>query len=67
MANRNPYIGSYFGNYEILAEIDCGSFGCVYRPQQAFLPRVAAVKLLHAAHLHSRDARDKFLQEAQLL
>ncbi len=67
MANGNPYIGSYFGNYRIMAEIDCGSFGCVYRAQHAFLPRNAAVKLLHAARLHSRDAHDKFLQEAQLL
>lgn len=67
MASRNPYIGRYFGNYQITAEINCGSFGCVYRAQHAFLLRVAAIKVLHAARLHSRDARDKFIQEAQLL
>ncbi len=67
MRSGDSYIGSYFGNYQIMAEIDCGSFGCVYRAQHAFLPRIAAVKLLHGARLHSRDAHDKFLQEAQLL
>jgi serine/threonine protein kinase len=67
MASENSYIGSCFGNYQITDEIDCGSFGCVYRAQHAFLSRVAAVKLLHAARLLSRGAHDKFLQEAQLL
>ena len=67
MASRSPYIGRYVGNYKITAEIDCGSFGCVYRAQHAFLPRIAAVKLLHTAHLHSPDAYDNFLREARLL
>ena len=67
MASRNPYIGSYFGNYRITSEINCGSFGCVYRAQHAFLPRVAAIKLLHATRLQSQEAHEKFLQEAQLL
>lgn len=67
MRTEDPYIGRYFGNYQIIAEIDCGSFGCVYQAQHAFLPRVAAIKLLHAARLRSQEAHNAFLQEAQLL
>jgi serine/threonine protein kinase len=64
---EDPYIGRYFGNYEVIAEIDCGSFGCVYQAQHVYLPRVAAIKLLHTARLRSQEARNAFLQEAQLL
>ena len=67
MRTGNPYIGRYFGNYQVIAEIDCGSFGCVYQAQHTFLPRVAAIKLLHVARLRSQEARNAFLQEAQLL
>jgi serine/threonine protein kinase len=67
MRSGDPYIGRYFGNYQVVAGIDCGSFGCVYRAEHAFLPRVAAIKLLHTARLQSQEAHDKFLQEAQLL
>jgi serine/threonine protein kinase len=67
MESRNPSIGRRFGNYQITAEIACGSFGCVYLAQHLFLPRLAAIKLLHSARLHSRETRDEFRQEAQLL
>ena len=67
MRTGDPYIGRYFGSYQVIAEIDCGSFGCVYQAQHAFLPRVAAIKLLHAARLRSQEANNAFLQEAQLL
>ncbi len=67
MESNNPIAGKHIGNYRITARIACGSFGCVYRAQHAFLLRDAAIKLLHATHLQSLSARDKFLQEAQLL
>jgi len=67
MRTGDPYIGRYFGNYQVIAKIDCGSFGCVYQAQHAFLPRVAAIKLLHAARLRSQESHHEFLQEAQLL
>ncbi len=67
MRTGNPYIGRSFGNYQVIAEIDCGSFGCVYQAQHTFLPRVAAIKLLHVARLRSQEACNAFLQEAQLL
>jgi len=58
MRTGNPYIGRYFGNYQVIAEIDCGSFGCVYQAQHTFLPRVAAIKLLHVARLRSQEAHN---------
>ncbi len=67
MESNDPNVGKYFGNYRITARIACGSFGCVYRAQHAFLSRVAAVKLLHATLLQAPGARSNFLQEAQLL
>jgi serine/threonine protein kinase len=67
MESNHTFIGAYFGNYRLTAKIACGSFGCVYRAQHSLLPRTAAVKLLHAARLHSQRAHEMFLQEAKLL
>lgn len=67
MSTGDPYIGRYFGNYQVIAKIDCGAFGCVYKAQHAFLHRTAAIKLLDVARLKSQVARNEFLHEAQLL
>jgi serine/threonine protein kinase len=67
MESSDAYIGTQFGNYRLTAKIACGSFGCIYQAQHSFLPRYAAVKLLHTARLHSQRAHEMFLQEAQLL
>lgn len=64
---NNSYIGSLFGNYRILDEIACGAFGCVYRARHLYLPRTAAIKLLHARRLDSERERNRFLQEARFL
>ena len=67
MENYDPYIGSYFGNYRILTEIAYGSYGYVYKAEHIYLPRIAAIKLLHRSRLRSQSNRNAFLQEAQLL
>jgi len=67
MRTQDPYIGRYFGNYQIIAKIDCGAFGCVYQAQHDYLPRVAAIKLLDVERLKSQGGRNEFLREAQLL
>lgn len=67
MIDRNTCIGRCFGNYRIIAEIDRGAFSCVYQAQHIFLPRVAAIKLIHNTRIHSQKVRDKFLREAQFL
>jgi len=68
MSNHaNPHVGRYLGNYQITAEIACGSFGAVYKAQHSFLPRIAAIKLLHTVRINSPQDRERFFQEARLL
>lgn len=67
MQDEHTYIGSCFGNYRVMAEIACGAFGCVYKARHLYLPRVAAVKLLHEARLQSIVERRRFVREAQFL
>ena len=68
MSNRaDSYIGRYVGTYRITREIACGSFGCVYMAQHTYLPRTAAIKILHEAHITSTENREHFLQEARFL
>ena len=68
MSNHaNPHVDRYFGNYRITAEIACGSFGSVYKARHSFLPRTAAIKLLHTVRINSPQDRERFFQEARLL
>lgn len=67
MSNRaNPYVDRYFGNYQITAEIACGSFGSVYKARHIYLPRIATVKLLHKVRINSFQDRERFFREAGL-
>ncbi len=68
MANSDPLIGKQVGNYHILAEINSGSFGSVYRGKHIIFEDdpVVAIKLLHAS-LHTQQERTEFIKEAQLL
>src|SRR6266566_5022143 len=68
MAEDNGFIGKQIGSYRIVAKLNCGSFGCVYRAQHTILTeRIVAIKLMHNTHLHSEKDRDNFLREAQFL
>ena len=61
------FIGKQIGNYHLVAAINSGAFGSVYRASHAYLAeRTVAVKLLHA-YLGSDKQREQFLQEAQFL
>ena len=68
MANSDPLIGKQVGNYHILAEINSGSFGSVYRGKHIIFEDdpVVAIKLLHAS-LYTQQERTEFIKEAQLL
>ncbi len=67
MMEQDNYIGQPFGNYRLVEQLDCGSFGCVYRAEHLHLKtRTAAIKILHA-HLASQKQREGFFQEADLL
>ena len=67
MAKVSGYIGKHVGNYRVTAKIASGSYGTVYRAQHTILSRVAAIKMMHVAHLNSQKERDDFLKEARLL
>src|ERR1700736_714219 len=67
MAEKDSNIGQQMGNYRLVEELDCGSYGCVYRAEHLHLKRrVVAIKVLHG-HLASQQKRDSFFQEAELL
>ena len=62
MAKVSGYIGKHVGNYRVTAKIASGSYGTVYRAQHTILSRVAAIKMMHVAHLNSQKERDDFLK-----
>jgi len=64
---QDRHIGQRIGNYRLVEQLDCGSFGCVYRAEHLILKtRTVAIKILHA-HLATQQKREGFFQEAELL
>ncbi len=64
---QDRHIGQQIGNYRLVEQLDCGSFGCVYRAEHLILKtRTVAIKILHA-HLATQQKREGFFQEAELL
>jgi serine/threonine protein kinase len=66
---QNSYIGKQIGgDYRIIAELNSGSFGSVYRARHMIFEDdpIVAIKLLHS-NLHSSQEREQFIQEARLL
>src|SRR6266704_1677734 len=67
MMEQDRHIGQQIGNYRLVEQLDCGSFGCVYRAEHLILKtRTVAIKILHA-HLATQQKREGFFQEAELL
>jgi Tfp pilus assembly protein PilF len=61
------FIQRNVGRYRLLAEIDRGGVGVVYRAWQADLGREVALKMLLPSRLETKDARDRFRREAELM
>lgn len=57
--------GTCLGPYEILAAVDAGGMGEVYRARDTRLGRTVAVKVLSAHLIESPQARERFQREAQ--
>jgi hypothetical protein len=55
------------GRYRLLDEIDRGGVGVVYRAWQADLRREVALKMLLPARLETKQTRDRFRREAELM
>jgi serine/threonine protein kinase len=58
-------IGEIVSKYRILAEIGSGSMGTVYKAQDTFLGRFAAIKLIAEKYLEDREALQRFEREGQ--
>jgi serine/threonine protein kinase len=56
-------IGEVIGKYRILEEIGHGSMGVVYKAQDTFLGRFAALKLIAEKYLDDREALLRFERE----
>src|SRR5205085_2153118 len=59
-------IGTTIGRFRIVEKIDEGAMASVWKAEDPLLRRSVALKLLHASHLRSPRARQRFLREARL-
>jgi serine/threonine protein kinase len=68
MADERGFLGKQLGSYRLVAEIDSGFYGSVYKGQHLIFEDepIVAIKVLYA-RLDSSEERDQFIHEARLL
>ncbi|HEY9792132.1 MAG TPA: serine/threonine-protein kinase [Candidatus Obscuribacterales bacterium] len=65
---QTDIIGSLVDHrFRILSILGAGTFGTVYKAEQADLDRLVALKMLHAFVANEKNARARFEREVQLL
>src|SRR5215472_4519402 len=64
---KDPLIGTTFGNYKILAPLGQGGMAHVYRARQENLDREVAVKVLPPWYAADRNFVERFNLEARLI
>jgi serine/threonine-protein kinase len=60
----DPRLGSQIGNYRLVDLLGKGGMGVVYRAEQIYLGKPAAIKILHDRYASHHDLVSRFLQEA---
>src|SRR6266700_187794 len=68
MIGKSNFIGKELGSYRIVAELNNGSYGSVYKGKHLIFEDdpIVAIKVLHA-HMSSQQEREQFVHEAQML
>ena len=61
------FVGHTFGNYRIESYLGAGGMGEVYRAVHTYLPRPAAIKLMHAHLAGDLDFQARFHREAETI
>lgn len=62
---EDPYLGTLFGGFEMVAKIGQGGMGLVYKGLQVSLDRVVAVKILNKALCDNPEFIKRFEREAK--
>jgi WD40 repeat protein/tRNA A-37 threonylcarbamoyl transferase component Bud32 len=60
-----PDVGQTIGSYELLARIDRGGMGIVYKARQQYPNRIVALKMVRASRLGDEATRRRFRKEAE--
>ncbi|MCI0539869.1 MAG: serine/threonine-protein kinase, partial [Verrucomicrobiales bacterium] len=55
----------YFGDFELIEQIAQGGMGAVWKARQLSIHRFVALKMIHAGHLASAEARIRFCAEIE--
>src|SRR5262245_61386516 len=55
----------YFGDFELLEKIAEGGMGTIWKARQMSVHRIVALKMIHAGHLASAEARVRFEAEIE--